>query len=150
MSSVNRWTKKLLWIWLGTMVNDISLAHISYRSVEQNKTPDISELRSYIGQITVVRANVHKQPLIWVPQILNAQLEAFWIWWICRVFFFWYPNPRISQNWTSEYKSSDRNSQFLTVMFLRHILAILSYGHYVLKQGNSFFLCQRKTQETRP
>lgn len=146
---MNRWTKKLLWIWLGTMVNDISLAHISYRSVEQNKTPDISELLSYIGQITVVRANVRKQPLIWVPQILNAQLEAFWIWWICRVFFFfWYLNLRISQNWTSEYKSSDRNSQFLKVMFLRHILPILSYGHYVPSKGSSFLLCQRKTQQT--
>lgn len=34
------------------------------------------ELLFYIGQITVARANVHKQPLIWVPQILNTQLEA--------------------------------------------------------------------------
>lgn len=150
MSSVNRWTKKLLWIWLGTMVNDISLAHISYRSVEQNKTPDIfwitllyrstHSCKSKCSQTaTDLGAPDFKCPVGSILGLVDLQSG-----------FFWDPNPRISQNWALVYKTSGRNSQFLKVMFLHHILSLLSYGHYVLRKGDSFLLCQRKTQETRP
>lgn len=147
---MNRWTKKLLWIWLGTMVNDISLAHISYRSAEQNKTPDIfwitvlyrsnHSCKSKCSQTaTDLGAPDFKCPVGSILCLVDLQS-----------IFFWDPNPRISQNWASEYKTSGRNSHFLKVMFLRHILSLLSYGHYVLRKGDFFSLCQGKTQETRP
>lgn len=139
---MNRWTKKL-WIWLGTMVNDISLAHINYRSVEQNKTPDIfcitllcrsnHSCKSKCSQTaTDLGAPDFKCPVGSILVLVDLQTT-----------FFWDPNPRMSQNRASEHKTSGRNNQFLKVVFLQHSLSLVSYGCYVLRKGDSFLLCQR-------
>lgn len=133
LSSVNRWTKKLLWIWLGTTVNDISLARISYRSVEQNKIPDIfwitllyrsnHSCKSKCSQTHCSGAPDFKCP-VWSILSLVELLSI----------FFLDTNTRMSSSWTSEYKTSERNSQVLKFLFLCRMICILSHGCYVLRK----------------
>lgn len=148
MSSVNRWTKKLLWIWLGTMVNDISLAHISYRSVEQNKIPDIF-------WITLLYRSNHSckskcsQSLFRVPQILNAQSEAFWI--MLSTFaeyFFLRPKPKDVSKMSFRIQNI-RKEQSVSES---HVSPSYDFSAIIWmlcpQKGDPFLLCQGRTQET--
>lgn len=105
------------------------------------------ELLSYIGQITVVRANVHKQPLFGVPQILNAQSEAFCMVSAFAEYFSLRPNPKD----VSKLSFRIQNIRKEQSVFKSHVSP--SYDFSVIiwllcpQKGDPFLLCQRRTQE---